>query len=143
AEAVPSELCADSATVKDLWTVQGLKVTYASDLTRDSGKSTFKLTNTRTNFSEELSCSLRANYVCEYKGTPADPGLNIWMQLHIEKAYVTINQSYPCGASTAYALGMAEVTLTCPDGFYEKGLACSGADEEGSASGVVTVAPSS
>ncbi|KAM7189425.1 hypothetical protein V8F20_010155, partial [Naviculisporaceae sp. PSN 640] len=135
----PAELCADNATVKDLWTVESLRVTYASDLTSGSGRSTFKLTNTRTNFSEELSCALRANYVCEYKGTPADPGLNIWMQLHIETAFVTINQSWPCGDSSAHAVGMAEVTLTCPEDFYEKGLACTGADEEGSANGVVTV----
>jgi len=45
--------------------------------------------------------------------------------------------------STAFAVGVAEVTLACPKDFYEKSLPCTGIDDGGLANGTVTVAPAS
>jgi len=97
--AAPPDLCSDNSTVQGLWSVKELTVTYVPDLTKGSGTGAFTLTNTRTNFSEKLKCTLRANYLCDYQGTPGDPGLSIWLQLNLDIAYITINQSWSCGGS--------------------------------------------
>ncbi|KAK3311901.1 hypothetical protein B0H66DRAFT_539017 [Apodospora peruviana] len=142
--ATSSDLCSDHATVNNLWAIKGLKVTYTPDETKKQGNATFILTNTRTKITEALSCPLRFNYICEFHGTPGDPGLSIWLQLNLQMAYITINQSWACGddtagavsaaryvhllptlpstglindgeSSTAFAVGTAEVTLVCPE----------------------------
>lgn len=97
--AAPPDICSGNATVQDLWSIKGLTVTYVPDLTKGSGTGAFTLTNTRTNYSEALKCNLRANYLCDYQGTPGDPGLSIWLQLNLDIAYITINQSWACGDS--------------------------------------------
>jgi hypothetical protein len=80
----------------NLWSVYGLNVTYTADETIKHGSATFTLMNTYTNHTECLNCSLRFNSICEFHGTPGDKGLQIWLQLNLELAYVTINQSMPC-----------------------------------------------
>jgi hypothetical protein len=94
-QASPS--CSDGETIKNLWLVEQLNVTYTSDERVKPGNASFTLTNTLAHTTERIGCSLRANYICELHGTPGDASLYIWLQINLDVARFTLNQSVPCG----------------------------------------------
>jgi hypothetical protein len=93
--------CADGDTIEDLWLVEQVNVTHTTDLLVEPGSASWTVTNTLTNITERLTCSLRANYICEMNGTPEDDSFHIWLQINLNIAVFTFNQSLPCGSETA------------------------------------------
>lgn len=93
----PSPTCSDGATIEGLWLVDQLNVTYTEDELVQPGNATWRITNTLTNTTERLRCPLRSNYRCEINGSPEDDSLRIWLQINIDLATFSINQSLPCG----------------------------------------------
>ncbi|KAK3371076.1 hypothetical protein B0T24DRAFT_721271 [Lasiosphaeria ovina] len=123
--------CVDSETIVDLWSVQGLSVAYTHDELVRQGNATFTLANTRTGYRETLRCALTFNSLCEFHGTPGDKDLQLWLQLNLELASITINQTWSCDISdgvnvTAFVVGMAEVYLVCPEDDSETDMTCHG-----------------
>ncbi|KAK3386797.1 hypothetical protein B0H63DRAFT_140891 [Podospora didyma] len=119
--------CVDSETIPNLWSVQELSVTYTDDELVSQGNASFILSNHVTRYTESLRCSLRANYVCEFHGTPGDKDLEIWVQLNLQLASITISEPWACDAGSsgvsAHVVGTAEVMLVCPEN-VERGLTC-------------------
>jgi hypothetical protein len=93
----PFPTCSDGATIEGLWLVDQLNVTYTEDELVQPGNATWRITNTLTNTTERLRCPLRSNYRCEINGSPEDDSLRIWLQINIDLATFSINQSLPCG----------------------------------------------
>jgi hypothetical protein len=93
----PPPTCSGGTTIEDLWVVDQLNVTYTHDETVRPGNAAWRLANTMTSDVEVLRCNLRANYICELNGTPGDSGLHVWLQINLDVARITINQSLPCG----------------------------------------------
>ncbi|GAB1312584.1 hypothetical protein MFIFM68171_02794 [Madurella fahalii] len=131
----PAPACSDGATIENLWLVKDLNVTYTSDELVRPGNASFTITNNLTNETERILCALRANYVCDIHGTPGDESLEIWLQINLDVARITLNQSLACGSepnpSSAYAIGNAELYLVCPDEYIEEDLSCYGDDDSG------------
>jgi hypothetical protein len=92
-----SPACSDGATIEGLWLVDQLNVTYTEDELVKPGNATWRMTNTLTNTTERLRCPLRSNYRCEINGSPEDDSLRIWLQINIDLATLSINQSLSCG----------------------------------------------
>lgn len=95
--------CSDGATIEGLWLVEKMNVTHTEDLLAEPGSASWTVTNTLTNMAERLTCSLRANYICEINGTPEDDSFHIWLQINLNVASFTFNQTLPCGSETASA----------------------------------------
>ncbi|KAK4245101.1 hypothetical protein C7999DRAFT_16677 [Corynascus novoguineensis] len=140
-----SSVCEHGAIVPDLWLVDGLNVKYTNDEQAQPGNASWTLTNTLTNVTEHINCPLRLNYICDMNGTPKDSGLHIWLQINLNIAALSFNQTLPCGnettAMSAYAIGNANVRLVCE----EENTSCSGSGDggifvDGSVS-VVSIAP--
>lgn len=93
---VPS-ICSEGASITNLWLVERLNVSYTDDELVRPGNASWTLTNTMLNTTERLTCPLRANYVCEMDGTPQDKGLYIWLQINLDEARFTFNESLSCG----------------------------------------------
>lgn len=94
--------CTEGSIIKNLWFVEKLNVTYTRDELVKPGNASWAITNTLTNTTQQLRCNLRANYACEFKGTPGDAGLYIWLQINLDVAAFYLNQSVSCatGASS-------------------------------------------
>ena len=90
--------CVEGATIENLWRVQQLNVNYTDDERVRRGNATFTITNNLTNITESIRCSLRANYVCEVYGTPAQETLQIWLQINLGVARFTLNQTVDCSS---------------------------------------------
>jgi hypothetical protein len=88
--------CADGTTIENLWLVERLNVTYTSDELVHPGNASWSITNTLTNTTERINCTLRANYICELNGTPGDASFHIWLQINLDTATFTLNQTLPC-----------------------------------------------
>ncbi|KAK4236971.1 hypothetical protein C8A03DRAFT_45131 [Achaetomium macrosporum] len=136
--------CSDGATIENLWLVERLNVTYTSDELVRPGNASWTITNTLTNTTERLSCTLRANYICELNGTPGDASFHIWLQINLDIATFTLNQSLPCRGETssrsAYALGTAELYLICPTTGIKEDMSCHSDDDgTGFADGFITL----
>ena len=90
------------------WTIRDINVTYSAE-TETSGNVTFTLTNTATNHTEALGCPIRYNSICNMED-PNDPDLEIQIQTSIDKFYIGLNQTRPCGNtkdnSTSYAISL-------------------------------------
>lgn len=93
--------CTDGATIEDLWLVERVNVTHTNDELVKPGSASWTVTNTLTNLTERLTCTLRANYICEMNGTPEDETFHVWLQINLNVAVFTFNQSLPCGRETA------------------------------------------
>lgn len=93
--------CSDGATIQKLWLVEHLNVTYTENELVRHGNASWTITNTLSKTTEHLSCSLRANYICELNGTPGDAGLHIWVQINLDVAAFSINQTISCGSESA------------------------------------------
>ncbi|KAK3304959.1 uncharacterized protein B0T15DRAFT_256332 [Chaetomium strumarium] len=136
--------CSDGTTIENLWLVERLNVTYTSDELVRPGNASWTVTNTLTNTTERISCTLRANYICELNGTPGDASFHIWLQINLDVATFTLNQTLPCGdrppVRSAYALGTAELYLICPSRHADEDFSCySDDDGTGFANGDVTL----
>ncbi|KAK3293730.1 uncharacterized protein B0H64DRAFT_219011 [Chaetomium fimeti] len=134
--------CSNGATIEDLWLVTQVNVTNSNDALVEPGSASWTITNTFTNVTERLTCSLLAGYRCEMDGTPEDDSFHIWLQINLNVASFTFNQTLPCGSEaaseTAYAIGGVELYLTCGEG----NLSCHDEDDDGGyANGRVTVVP--
>jgi hypothetical protein len=91
--------CSDGAIIEKLWLVDQLNVTHTTDELVQPGSASWSLTNTLTNSTERLNCTLRANYICEMNGTPGDDSFHIWLQINLNLATFTLNQSLPCAGA--------------------------------------------
>ena len=89
-------VCTDGSIIKNMWLVDQLNVAYTSDELVRPGNASFAITNNLTNTTETIRCSLRANYVCEVHGTPGYDSLQIWLQINLDVARFTLNQSLVC-----------------------------------------------
>ncbi|KAK0610137.1 hypothetical protein B0T17DRAFT_658662 [Bombardia bombarda] len=136
------EACANGATIPNLWSVQDLSVTYTNDETIGPGRANFTISNTQTNYTETIRCNLRANYVCELKGTPGDKDLHLWLQVNLQDGSVTFDHPWPCDGGSAFVIGMARLHLTCPEDF-ETTLSCYGEATPAFATGSVVLAAKS
>ncbi len=102
----PSEIrqlptvCSEGDTIKNLWRVEHLNVTYTTDELVRPGNASFSITTGTS--TQQLFCTLRANYVCEMKETPGDPGLYIWLQINLDVASFSLDQSLTCGTAPGY-----------------------------------------
>ncbi len=92
-------VCSDGATIEKLWLVEHLNVTYTENELVRPGNASWTITNNLAKTTEHLSCALRANYICELNGTPGDAGLHIWVQINLDVAAFSMNQTIPCGSS--------------------------------------------
>ncbi|KAK0634306.1 hypothetical protein B0T17DRAFT_611345 [Bombardia bombarda] len=136
-----SDFCADNTVFPKLWTVEILLVKYTTDETVGQGSARFTISNSRTNYTETIECALRYNSICDTEGTPGDSSLNVYMQILMNDAYVTIRQ--PCeNNSSSYVVGMTEVWLKCLVCFAascpDRPTSCVG-DGEGVADGSIEV----
>ncbi|KAK4150225.1 hypothetical protein C8A00DRAFT_46330 [Chaetomidium leptoderma] len=136
--------CSEGGTIESLWLVKQLNVTYANDLTVQPGNASWTITNTLTNTTKQIRCPLRANYICELDATLGESDLHIWLQINLDVARFSLNQSLPCGSEvaskSAYAVGNAELYLLCRDTAAEENLSCYGDDDAGVfANGLVTL----
>jgi hypothetical protein len=86
----------DGNVIENLWLVDALTVAYTNDERVQPSIASWRVTNTISGTVEELSCNLRANYICELSGTASDPTLQVWLQVNLDQAWVTVNQSLPC-----------------------------------------------
>ncbi|SPQ27117.1 42ad1a92-c87c-4516-8d7d-6c71e4c7b4be [Thermothielavioides terrestris] len=125
--------CSDGATIKNMWLVERLNVTYTGDERVQPGNASWTITNTLTNTTERLRCALRANYLCEFNGTLGNSSLHIWLQINLDVASFTLNQSLPCGSEagtgSAYAVGTAQLYLICEDKTIVEGRSCYSNDD--------------
>jgi len=87
-------LCSAREKIPSLWAVDHLEINYTDDETVRPGNASFRLTDNLTGggAKEELSCALRSNYVCEFKGTGLDKELGIWVQLNLGVASFTLTK---------------------------------------------------
>jgi hypothetical protein len=85
--------------------VERLNVTYTRDELVTPGNASWTITNTLTNTTQQLRCNLRANYACEFKETPADAGLHIWLQINLDVASFYLNQSLSCATQASSGYG--------------------------------------
>jgi len=81
------------------WTVDTIDVTYSNE-TYTPGTASFVLSNTLTNSSESLTCPLTFNTLCQILGTPGDETLQVLLQVNIDVAFMTLNQSWTCHDQT-------------------------------------------
>ncbi|KAL1841796.1 hypothetical protein VTJ49DRAFT_6549 [Mycothermus thermophilus] len=126
-------VCTDGGTIENLWLVEELQVAYTHDERVRPGTASWRITNTVSGAVEELSCNLRANYICELAGTPTDPSLQVWLQINLDVARITINQSLPCedAIGPAFAIGTAELFVVCDENATEEDLTCQSDEASG------------
>ncbi|KAK0624198.1 hypothetical protein B0T14DRAFT_565490 [Immersiella caudata] len=124
--------CTAGASIDNLYTFSNLRINYAPS----GGQSTaaFAVTNTRTNLTEVLPCTLRIGYQCQYNGTPENPALQVWLQLNLAAYFSFMDTSFCPGRVIT---GQAEMAFTCPDTPFENGMICRGDVESVGARGTV------
>ncbi|KAK3990399.1 hypothetical protein QBC44DRAFT_239031 [Cladorrhinum sp. PSN332] len=139
--------CTSEDTIPSLWVIDKLSVDYTDDETVRRGNATFTLTDNQKGTKENLRCELRANYVCDFQGTPGDKDLGIWLQLNLGVATFTLNKTLVGCAEggsdrNAYVLGQTELYLECDGEYIEpgEGLYCVDDGIEGVANGSVVSA---
>jgi hypothetical protein len=93
--------CSNGATIEDLWLVDHLNVTYTDNELVRPGNASWTITNNMTNASKRIDCVLRANYICELESTLGNESLHLWLQINLDVATFTINQSVACGSEAA------------------------------------------
>ena len=151
-------VCVPDQKIPHLWEISSFVVNYTPDETVRKGNASFTITNSLTGKTEELECSLRFNYLCEFLSTagsrPGDSGSggegkeegqgrNIWVQVNLLSASLTISESWDCdpgvdvGKGGYRVTGMVEVPLVCGEETLEEGRSCfgSGGGSEGGVAG--------
>jgi len=82
------------------WTIKDLKIN-SRDEVGSAGKAVFSFTDNQTGKSDALSCTLVANYRCQFDGTPSDPAVTINIQAMMEVMYISVTKKLTCdGAAT-------------------------------------------
>jgi hypothetical protein len=76
-------------------------VAYTDNELVRPGNASWTITNNMTKASKRIDCALRANYICELESTLGDESLHLWLQINLDVATFTINQSLACGSETA------------------------------------------
>jgi hypothetical protein len=82
------------------WAISNFSVTYSDDTPHTPGNASFTVTNTFTNQSQFLACSLPFNYDCSMNDTLDSQDSKIDLLVDIEGVYVTINETWPCNKGT-------------------------------------------
>jgi hypothetical protein len=105
--------CSDGSTIKSLWQITELNVTYTGNELVRPGNASFTITNNLTNTTERVRCTLRANYLCEVSGTLGNDSLHLWLQINLDVATFTLNQSVACSneGSTQYVYLSMQIVL--------------------------------
>ncbi|KAK3396900.1 hypothetical protein B0T20DRAFT_244986 [Sordaria brevicollis] len=120
-----TDICTpNTSSIPHLWSVQIQNITYSipssdSQFGSIPGTATFSITNTLTNSTNNITCSMRFDSLCEIKIQPAvtatgsgnkeseegvlgvlgeEGVLDIHLQVLIEVAYVTVVQNVTCAA---------------------------------------------
>lgn len=86
--------CSNKTPIQGLWELTHVNVTH--DQPEQPGTASWSVLNTLTNTTEDLNCTLRANYICELDGTPEDDSFHIWLQINLNVAAFTLNQTLAC-----------------------------------------------
>ena len=93
-------LCTGSTeTIDNLWSIDDMVATYSHDMSVAPGNASFTIGNTRTNYTERLSCSIYANSWCYFASTPGSKDLQVHLQIMLTTAYVTFSQPLACDDS--------------------------------------------
>ncbi len=104
-------VCSEGDTIKNLWRVEHLNVTYTTDELVGRSNASFTITSLGT--TQRLVCTLRANYVCEMKETLGYPGLYIWLQINVGVASFSLDQSLSCGTVPGYVSCVPHLRISC------------------------------
>ena len=78
------------------WTISGLEVHYSDDSPVIPGNTTFSLTSSLSNTTEEITCPVPFNYACRLNGTPKNKDLNLQIQFGPDMALAFLNQTFVC-----------------------------------------------
>ncbi|KAH8901794.1 hypothetical protein BR93DRAFT_962850 [Coniochaeta sp. PMI_546] len=111
------------------WTVEAINITYSNE-TYTPGTASFALSNSITNKTESLTCPLTFNSLCQISGTPNDETLQVLLQVNIDVAYMTLNQSWTCydqlgqKVISTFVIGTGTLNLDCP--IYAEDMTCNG-----------------
>jgi len=77
------------------WTVKDFKLN-SRDEVGSAGKASFSFTDNLSGKTDALSCTLVANYRCQFDGTPSDPNVTINIQAMMEVLYFSVSQKLAC-----------------------------------------------
>ncbi|KAK0705685.1 hypothetical protein B0H67DRAFT_558239 [Lasiosphaeris hirsuta] len=128
--ATPLSTRVDKKCTIPSWTLQSIKTTY-SDETYTPGNALLVITKSPTNETESLDCPLMFNSVCRLERTPADPNLQVYLQINMGSASITFNQTWACEAQAGetvgsrFVVGSGEFEVHCPDEVTET-MTCTG-----------------
>ncbi|KAK0706247.1 hypothetical protein B0T26DRAFT_679957 [Lasiosphaeria miniovina] len=115
------------------WTLESLRVTYSDD-TYTPGTAQLNITSSATNRTEAVSCDLQFNSLCQIFGTAADAALQIYLQVNLDAAVISFNESWtgcsPNGQPgvpvlPSFAVGSSEFEVVCP-AQIEDTMSCTG-----------------
>jgi len=81
------------------WTIKDLNIKSRDEVSA-AGRAVFSFTDNVTNKTDSLSCTLIANYRCQFDGTPSDPTITINIQAMMEVMYISVTQKLTCGSTT-------------------------------------------
>ncbi|KAK1757060.1 hypothetical protein QBC47DRAFT_359535 [Echria macrotheca] len=133
-------------TLPHIWSLHDLKVTYppsTNPLGTNTYTASFAITDTRSNTTQTLKCTLRAGYQCTFTSTPRDPNLYVYMQLNLA-AYFSFVETKTCGGGDARGnstiTGTVEVEMDCVGESLEEGMVCNGPGSQAFVDGVVDAA---
>ena len=102
-QAVASPIASiDNCTVFPSWTITNFK-SNTTDSVGTVGSASFKLTNNLSGGSDELTCTLQANYRCTIAGTPSDQNLTINVAIRASWLTFLLDKAVECPGRTAYA----------------------------------------
>ncbi|KAK4442411.1 hypothetical protein QBC34DRAFT_272281, partial [Podospora aff. communis PSN243] len=120
-------VCTAGASIPKMYTFGNLNVTYAAsgNILQSQSTASWTFTNTATNVTENLSCTLRGGYTCQINGTPKHPDVTVWLQLNLIALFSFLD-ARACDGKTASITGAAEMPFTCPDTPIELGQTCLG-----------------
>ena len=82
------------------WTIKNLSI-KSRDEVGSAGKAVFSFTDNLTGKTDALTCTLVANYRCQFDGTPSDPSITINIQANMEVLFVSVSQKVTCDGAAA------------------------------------------
>lgn len=90
----------DACATETTWTIKDFE-SSTSDSVGNDGTAEFKLTNDVTNVTDELTCTLEANYRCTITGTPSDENLTVMIAIRSASLTLTLDQVVDCPDTTS------------------------------------------
>lgn len=97
---------ADSCTEFPTWTIKDFK-SSTSDSVGNDGKASFTLINSLTGASDDLTCTLEANYRCSFSGIPSDKNVTVGIAIRSAALTVSIDQVVDCPDRTGCVIARA------------------------------------